>query len=107
MALIVQKLGGASVGSRGRVRNWFGVPIGVLLSFALAGAMAQAPQQLVTEEPAFEIRRFIFDGAASLPAELLEEVTRPFTGKSRKFSDIQQALEALEALERIYTATWP
>ena len=73
------------------------ISLGVILSFALlAAAYAQIPKQTATEEPTFEIRRFIFDGAANLPIKLLEDVTRPFTGKTRRFGDVQQALEALE-----------
>lgn len=84
-----------STPSRGVLR----ISLGVVLSFALlAAAYAQTPKQAATEEPTFEIRRFIFDGAASIPFQLLEEATRPFSGKTRRFGDVQQALEALEQL---------
>ncbi len=64
-------------------------------------ALAQAPPaKPPAEEPRFEIRRFVFDGATLLPAQRLEEATRPFTGPARNFGDVQRALEVVE---RAYT----
>jgi hemolysin activation/secretion protein len=63
-------------------------------------AHAQAPAKPVAEDPKFEIRRFVFDGATLLPAQQLEDATRPFTGSARNFGDVQRALEVVE---RAYT----
>lgn len=60
-------------------------------------ALAQAPKQpAVDDVPRFEIRRFIFDGAALIKPEDLASATVAFTGKSRTFADVQRALETVE-----------
>jgi len=59
-------------------------------------ALAQAPKPAAGESPRFEIRRFVFDGAALVPREALEAATQGFTGPSRTFADVQRALEAVE-----------
>ncbi len=58
--------------------------------------LAQAPQKPPADEPRFEIRRFVFDGATLVPPERLQEATRAFTGRDRSFGDVQRALEAVE-----------
>ncbi len=63
-------------------------------------ALAQAPAKPPVEEPKFEIRRFVFDGATLIAPQQLDEVTRPYTGKQRNFGDVQRALEVVE---RAYT----
>jgi hemolysin activation/secretion protein len=69
--------------------------------FALASlAFAQAPAKPAAEDPRFEIRRYVFEGATLLPVQQLEEATRPFTGLARNFGDVQRALEVVE---RAYT----
>jgi len=68
-------------------------------SFAVSAcALAQAPagKPAAADAPRFEIRRFVFEGAALVPAEELEAATQSFTGTSRTFSDVQRALEAVE-----------
>jgi len=77
--------------------------LGALALAACTLALAQAPRPaakpkppVVDDSPRFEIRRFIFDGASLIPRERLEELTRPFTGPGRQFSDVQRALEAVE-----------
>lgn len=53
----------------------------------------------------FEIRSYRVDGNTLLLATDIESLLRAYTGKSRDFGDVQQALEALQALytERGYT----
>jgi len=71
---------------------------------ALAAAPAASPAQPTAqpaakpaaEEPRFEIRRFVFEGATLVPTRELEEQTRPFTGANRTFADVQRALEVAE-----------
>lgn len=46
----------------------------------------------------FEIRSFSADGNTLLQAAEIEAVLRPYTGKGKDFGDVQQALEALQAL---------
>ncbi|WP_151636942.1 ShlB/FhaC/HecB family hemolysin secretion/activation protein [Noviherbaspirillum aerium] len=45
----------------------------------------------------FEISRFDIAGNTLLPAPHIDRILAPYTGKSRNFGDVQQALEALEA----------
>ena len=59
-------------------------------------AFAQAPQKPAAEEPRFEIKRFVFEGATLIPREQLEAATRQFTGPGRTFADVQRALETIE-----------
>jgi hemolysin activation/secretion protein len=66
-----------------------------LLCLAALPALAQPPQK-PPEDPKFEIRRFIFQGATLVPPAQLEEATRAFTGKDRTFGDVQRALETVE-----------
>lgn len=61
---------------------------------AQTGQIPPAPAAL--EIPTFEIRRFVFQGAALIPREELERRTRAFTGPARNFGDVQRALEAVE-----------
>ncbi len=46
----------------------------------------------------FEIRSYRLDGNTLLPLPDVENLLRAYTGKSRDFGDVQQALEALQAL---------
>src|SRR5882672_3954417 len=62
---------------------------------ASACALAQAPGK-PDASPRFEIRRFVFEGAALVPSEQLEAATQGFTGPGRTFADVQRALEAVE-----------
>jgi hemolysin activation/secretion protein len=63
-----------------------------------ACAVAQAPARkpAADDSPRFEIRRYVFDGAALVPREALEAATQRFTGALRTFADVQRALEAVE-----------
>jgi hemolysin activation/secretion protein len=68
-------------------------------SFAVSGCvLAQTPAKkpAADDAPRFEIRRFVFEGAALVPSEQLEAATQTFTGAGRTFSDVQRALEAVE-----------
>jgi hemolysin activation/secretion protein len=68
-----------------------------VVAAAPASAFAQgAPKPAAAAELRFEIRRFVFEGATLVPSEQLEEQTRPFTGPSRTFADVQGALEIVE-----------
>lgn len=63
----------------------------------VGGACAQsAPPKPAADEPRFEIRRFVFDGAKLVPREQLESETASFVGKGRTFGDVQKALETVE-----------
>jgi len=68
---------------------------GRTVTLASACALAQAPSK-PDASPRFEIRRFVFEGAALVPSEQLEAATQGFTGPGRTFSDVQRALEAVE-----------
>ena len=46
----------------------------------------------------FEIRSYRVEGNTLLPLTDVERLLRAYTGKSRDFGDVQQALEALQAL---------
>ncbi len=46
----------------------------------------------------FEIRSYRVEGNTLLPLADVEKLLRAYTGKSRDFGDVQQALEALQAL---------
>ena len=63
-------------------------------------SIAQPANQAAAQDPRFEIRRFVVEGAALLGAEEIENAVRQFSGPNRDFSDVQRALEALE---KIYT----
>jgi len=69
------------------------------LATAQSPALAQSPDKPV-ESPRFEIRRFVLDGNTLLSAELVERVLAPYVGANKDFSDIQRALETLEATYR-------
>jgi hemolysin activation/secretion protein len=71
----------------------FGVAAAFVLSSALA--LAQAPTAPVAA-PRFDINAFDVEGNTLLPAEEVQALTRPFTGKQRDFGDIQKAIEALQ-----------
>jgi len=61
-----------------------------------AAAFAQAPAKPAPDEPRFEIRRFVFEGAKLVPLEQLQAETAAFLGKDRTFADVQRALETIE-----------
>jgi hemolysin activation/secretion protein len=50
--------------------------------------------------PHFDITRFDVDGNTLLPQQTVAALLQPFTGSQRDFSDVQRALEALEAAYR-------
>lgn len=54
----------------------------------------------------FEIRSFTLDGGSLLSKEEVDETVKPYVGKRKDFSDVQFALEAIEALysKRGYSA---
>jgi hemolysin activation/secretion protein len=66
---------------------------------AAAASLAQASAALAaTQDPRFDIRRFVVEGATLLTPEEIEQAVQPFSGLNRDFSDVQRALEALERL---------
>lgn len=83
--------------------GWRGIALSILISAAL-------PVQAADEEapPAlrFSIDRYVVDGAKLLTQSDFDAVIAPFLGKDKDFSDVQSALEAIEALyaERGYSA---
>lgn len=71
----------------------------IVIAAALAVSslsFAQVPGTPAGDSPRFEIRRFVFDGAALIPPAQLESATAAFTGKDRTFADVQRALETVE-----------
>ena len=46
--------------------------------------------------PRFEVKHYRVEGNTILPADKIEKVLAPFTGKDRDFGTVQEALEALE-----------
>lgn len=67
-----------------------------LAASALAYAQAPSPPRPASDEPRFEIQRFIFEGATLVRPEQLEAATRQYTGPNRVFGDVQRALEVVE-----------
>lgn len=68
-------------------------------------ASAPAPEASA-EGLRFDINGYTVDGATLVSTEDIARVVAPFTGKGKDFSDVQRALEAVEALyaERGYSA---
>lgn len=48
------------------------------------------------QEPRFEIRKFVVEGATLISDSEIQTVTSPFVGIGKDFADVQRALEALE-----------
>ena len=72
-----------------------------LALFVPLRSSAQADPATPSQEPRFEIRKFVIDGATLVSPEQIQAALQPFTGKGRDFSDVQRALETLE---KIYTS---
>ncbi|MBI2319233.1 MAG: ShlB/FhaC/HecB family hemolysin secretion/activation protein, partial [Betaproteobacteria bacterium] len=64
-----------------------------------APSFAQGAAAPAAQEPRFEIRKFVVEGATLVAPPEIDAALAPFSGKGRDFSDVQRALEALE---RIY-----
>lgn len=62
------------------------------LAFAQAAESAANQQQ----EPRFDIRQFLVEGATLLSSAEIENAIAPFRGQRKDFADVQRALEALE-----------
>jgi len=65
--------------------------------------MAQQPDGGVAipegqQDPRFDIRRFIVEGATLISSIDIDVVTLPFVGSGKDFADVQRALEAIERL---------
>jgi hemolysin activation/secretion protein len=60
-----------------------------------AWAKAAAGTAAARPEPRFEIKRFEVAGADKVPADRLAAALAPFTGPSRRFSDIESAVQAV------------
>ncbi len=81
--------------------HWFvrGLSASVTVLVATcAFAQAPAPAKPAPDEPRFEIRRFVFDGAKLVTQEQLSAETGAFVGKEKTFADVQRALEAVEKI---------
>ena len=70
-----------------------GLIAGALLSFAIFPAAADEVDDPIG---AFEIRGFEITGDSQLGASRIAHLLSPFTGKTRHFSDVQQAMQSLE-----------
>jgi len=72
-----------------------------MLSAAAVSAEPVAPATPAVADPAvlrFEIKSYTVEGATLLTPGEIESVVAPFIGKGKDFSDVQLALEAVEAL---------
>ena len=67
--------------------------IGIFLLFSFCSFAADEKQD---EVPRFDIKRFQVDGNTLLDKAEVDKLLTPFTGKSRDFGTVQEALEALE-----------
>ena len=67
-----------------------------LIVSSLVLALTLAAQSARSQDVTFDIQRFDIQGNTLLPAEQLEALVAPFTGKGRVFGDIQKAQDALE-----------
>jgi hemolysin activation/secretion protein len=70
-----------------------------------ASAVAATPkiEEIVLR---FEIRKYTLDGATLLGKQEIEQTVAPYVGKNKDFSDVERALDAIEALyaKKGYTA---
>jgi hemolysin activation/secretion protein len=76
---------------------------GAVFAAAAAAASARPAAPAAPAEPAslrFEIARFDVTGNTLLPAAAVEAAVAPHAGRERDFSDVQRAVEALEAAYR-------
>jgi len=71
--------------------------VGFTAAFLPQVALAQGATDVVIPAPRFEIRSFEVSGDRILGAETVQRLVGPFTGQQKDFSDVQRALEALEA----------
>lgn len=83
---------------------------GSLVQIAFAGTQALSvvvapekqvnPTEIKTEDTVlhFEIRKYTLDGATLLSKQEISQTIAPFIGKNKDFSDVERALEAIEAL---------
>lgn len=66
-----------------------------------SAAASATPEPAVRSEPRFAIQRFEIEGARMLPPSVLQAALAGLTGPDRRFSDIENALEAVRtAYER-------
>ena len=72
----------------------------VLAALQALAAIPAAAQQTPVPSPRFTITRFEVTGNTLLPQEEVERAVSAFTGEQKQFSDIQNALEALERAYR-------
>ncbi len=78
----------------------------LILSLELGAkvVMAQQPRAPIVssegqqQDPRFDIRRFIVEGAALISSTDIDVATAPFVGRGKDFADVQRALEAIERL---------
>jgi hemolysin activation/secretion protein len=63
---------------------------------SLFAQQESVPQQQEVAPPRFDINRFEVVGNTILPAEEVDRLVFPYTGKNKDFADIQRALESLE-----------
>jgi hemolysin activation/secretion protein len=65
---------------------------------AAAAAFAQTPRTTPRAEPRFTIERYQVEGATMVSPAALQAALAPLTGPSKRFADIEQALEAVRAV---------
>lgn len=76
------------------------VMAGMLAHSVYAETPAAAPEPLSSNDNVlrFEIRNYTLDGATLLGTKEIAETLAPYIGKNKDFSDVERALEAIEAL---------
>ena len=73
---------------------------GILLGAPLLATAADTAPAATEAEQAllrFEISRYVLEGATLLKQADIDKVVAPYVGKNKDFSDVQRALEAIEA----------
>lgn len=63
-------------------------------------AIQSAASPVAPPIPRFPIHAFRIEGAREIGSEVLQAAVAPFTGDARDFGDVQQAIEAIEAVYR-------
>jgi hemolysin activation/secretion protein len=88
------------------MKKRFGYALSMIVLSGISGPVtaepaAAFPELAANEQPVvlrFEIGGYIVEGAALLKKEDFDRAVAPYVGKDKDFSDVQYALEAIEAL---------
>lgn len=72
----------------------------IRVALAVVAAALLFSSSATAQDVSFDIVRFQVEGNTLLPAERVQQLVSPFTGKKRVYGDVQKALEALEGAYR-------